>query len=35
MQSPPELEVPLELIEKDQNAKDVEWDDRDNSLDIF
>ncbi|KAL8200123.1 hypothetical protein R6Q57_011462 [Mikania cordata] len=36
--SPPPLEVPLELIEKDLNAKDVQWDDGDmldNSLDIF
>ncbi|KAK1439430.1 hypothetical protein QVD17_05248 [Tagetes erecta] len=33
--SPPELDVPLELIEKDQNSKDVEWDDGDNSMDIF
>lgn len=36
--SPPPLDAPLELIEKDPNAKDVQWDDGvmlDNSLDIF
>lgn len=38
MQSPPLLDAPLELIEKDPNAKDVQWDDGtmlDNSLDVF
>nr|GEV66160.1 putative LOV domain-containing protein [Tanacetum cinerariifolium] len=36
--SPPPLDAPLELIEKDPNAKDVQWDDGamlDNSLDVF
>ncbi|XP_071694029.1 phototropin-2 [Rutidosis leptorrhynchoides] len=36
--SPPPLDAPLELIGKDPNAKDVQWDDGailDNSLDIF
>jgi len=27
IQIPPPLEVPLELIEKDPNAKEVNWDD--------
>ncbi|KAI3665000.1 hypothetical protein L6452_43615 [Arctium lappa] len=36
--SPPPLDSPLEFIEKDPNAKDVQWEDGavlDNSLDIF
>nr|AML76503.1 putative LOV domain-containing protein [Curio rowleyanus] len=36
--SPPSLDAPLELIEKDPNAQDVQWDDGtmlDNSLDVF
>lgn len=26
MQDPPPLEVPLQLIEKDPKAKDIDWD---------
>ncbi|KAJ9564654.1 hypothetical protein OSB04_000620 [Centaurea solstitialis] len=36
--SPPPLDSPLEFIEKDPNAKDVQWEDGamlDNSLDVF
>nr|AML79185.1 putative LOV domain-containing protein [Schlegelia parasitica] len=36
--SPPPLDSPLELIEKDSTAKDVQWEDGamlDNSLDVF
>nr|AML76748.1 putative LOV domain-containing protein [Erigeron canadensis] len=36
--TPPPLDAPLELIEKDPNTKDVQWEDGallDNSLDIF
>lgn len=38
MQSPPPLEAPLKLIEKDPNAKDVQWDDEgvlDPPIDLF
>lgn len=38
MQNPPELDVPFQLIEKDPNAKDVNWDDEGvlvHSMDIF
>lgn len=27
MQSPPPLDAPLQLIGKDENAKDIRWDD--------